>query len=168
MANLSLEILIRECSNTQRPNEDLFYDFSYANRENIHSIFKYRKFNYDFTDTLTCYNDGEHIIGYIGPSYDDFLYNVLRFLGLEHKNKVEDNEELTKKMLERVKRLSEIKTELELQKEFPVLFDDLIQGRRFIQGVERMSRKTEEEKQFLMAQVKSAAKHKDITIMHVP
>jgi len=146
MANLSLETIIRECRLPNRPKEDLFLDISLKNREFIHEIFKYKKFNYDFTDWVTCYNDGEHIIGFIRPSYDDFLRKIMLFLGASTKDRIQDNEELTQKLLNRVERLKQVRTESELKEEFPYLYDDLIQGRKFINDIEKMMQKYPEEK----------------------
>ena len=145
--NLSLHTLLRECRSTTRPQEDMFVDISLWNRENIHQIFRYRKFNYDFVDYITCYNDGEHVIGYLKPSYDDFLISITRFLGAYTSSDVVDNEELTEKLLQRVEKLKQIKTTYELKKEFPFLYDDLMQGRKYLDAVEKMAKETEEEQE---------------------
>ena len=144
--NLSLDTLIRECSKKTRPGEDIFADLSLWNRENIHEIFRYRKFKYDFIDYVTCFNDGESVIGYIRPSYDDFLIKLCRILGLSVGKEIKDDNSLTEKLMARVERLKQIQSERELRKEFPVLYDDLTQGRGFINDVEQMPKKTEEEK----------------------
>ena len=145
MANISLHTLIRECSLKNKNEYQLYNGFSLGNRYNIHKVFKYQKFNYDFTDYLAIYNDGEHIIGNIRASYDDFLYNVSKFLNVPIKGKMNDNEELTKKWLERIEKLKTINRESELKVEFPYLFDDLMIGREYISAVERMRKETEQE-----------------------
>ena len=143
--NLSMDTLIHECSKTSRPTEDIFVDLSLWNRENIHEVFRYRKFNYDFIDYVTCFNDGEHVIGMIRPSYDDFLIKVSRILGITDTREIVDDENLTKRLLGRIERLKQITSERELRYEFPSLYDDLIQGRGFINAVEQMPKKTAEE-----------------------
>ncbi len=144
---LSLDTLIRECSNRKIPKEDLFYQFCSWNRENVHEVFKYRKFNYDFIDYLTLYNDGEHVLGYVGPSYDDFLINICRFLGIWKRKDTKDDQDLTNRLLERIERLRNIRSEYELRREFPILYDDLVQGRNYIRNVESMPQNTEEEQE---------------------
>ncbi len=67
---LHLETLLRECAVNKDLRLDHFYYFSLANRSLIHDIFKYKKFNDDFTAFLTCYNDENHNISNITPSYD--------------------------------------------------------------------------------------------------
>ena len=51
-ADISLRTLIRECSNNKIASYDLFQMFRNTNRKNISTIFKYKTFNDDFTDTL--------------------------------------------------------------------------------------------------------------------
>ena len=146
LANLSLQTLIRECSLHKISDYDLYQNLALMNRENIHQVFRYRKFRYDFVDFVTNYTNGEYIVGNIRPSYDDFLYHIVSFLNLREPGKIEDDSNLTEKLYDRVKRLKSIQSEFELLEEFPVLYDDYIQGRKFIQTVEGTFRKTEEEK----------------------
>ena len=142
---LSLDTIIRECNKSGLPKDDIFYKFSKWNRENIHDVFKYRKFNFDFIDYVTLYNDGNHVIGFIGPCYDDFLMNICRFLGVRKRKDEKDDEVLTNRLLERIERLKNVRSEYELRREFPVLYDDLIQGRNYIREVENMPQTTPEE-----------------------
>jgi hypothetical protein len=133
--NISLKTLIRECSNNKRDNDSLYFDFLYSNRENIHSIFKYKKFNDDFIDTLACYNDLNCVIGIIRPSYAEFLIKLTELLNVEVDVVVDDNL-LDKKLRERLAILQNIKTEAQLASEFPLIYKDLIEGRKFIDSVE--------------------------------
>lgn len=135
---LNLDTIIRECSNMPILARDYFYYFSLQNRENIHEIFKYKKFNDDFTNTLSCNNNGEHIIGHIGPSYDEFLEKLVKLLGLEYKDDLKDDDDLTRMLLERVEVLKGIKSERELQIEFPLLYNDLINGRRYYNDLQKI------------------------------
>ncbi len=139
MVNISLKTLIRECANDPRLQQDIFQDFSLMNRENVHEVFKYKKFNYDFTDYVTCYNDGEHVIGYIRPSYDEFVYAIAKFLGASITS-TKDEEEVDRRLQERLERLKAVSSEMELLKEFPYIHQDLVQGRRYIQDLKRMRR----------------------------
>ena len=144
---LSLDTLIRECSKTNIPKDDLFLKFRAWNRENVHEVFKYRKFNFDFIDYVTLYNDGEHVLGFIGPCYDDFLMNICRFLGVRKHKETKDDQDLTNRLLERIERLRNVRSEYELRREFPVLYDDLVQGRNYIREVEQMPLETTEEQE---------------------
>ena len=145
MINLSTEILIRECSLEDRTNQYLFGAISSNVRKQIHDVFGYNKFQYDFSDYLTCYNDGENPIGCIRPSYDDFLTKTSLFLGVKQI----DNDDifLTQKLLERVEDLRTINSEKELKEEFPYLYNDLMQGRKYIHEVEGMNPSNEEEQE---------------------
>ena len=146
MANLSLKVLLDECIIDKSQKENKFNEFCYRSREHLHQVFKYRKFQYDFTDYLTCYSDGEHIVGYIRASYDEFLKNTLRLLNIM-VDKVKDDDQLTKRMQQRLEVLKNINTERELQIEFPFIYGDLIRGRQFIQNVKRLPQETPEEKE---------------------
>lgn len=144
---LSMDTLIRECSLKNKTDEEYFYTFSYAIRKKIEEVFKYHKFHDDFSDSLTCYHDGENIIGYIRPSYHNFLTKLLSFLNMEEKESKEDDIFLTKEMLQKVLLLKSIQTETELKREFPVLYNDLMQGRKYIHDVEEEPIRTKEDKE---------------------
>ena len=141
MINVSLLDLIKTCSNGKKTNEEMFDDFSKINRENIHDIFKYKKFNYDFTDYLTIYKDEENddITGIVRPCYYEFFVNLLKFLNI--RGQKEDNEELTKELLSKVEELTNIKTETELKNNFPLLFNDLLNGRSYMNIVRKTNDK---------------------------
>lgn len=136
--DISLNTLIRECRTTRILPEDLFMMFRSANRENIHEVFRYKKFNDDFTDRLSCFNDGTYVVGNIKPSYDEFLDKLLTILNIKHNSKTKDDDELTKKMLARVKLLKGITTTSQLKHEFPLLYRDLFDGRNYIASLEKM------------------------------
>ena len=131
--DISLQTLLRECLIKKELERDFYYSFRLANRKNIHEIFKYKKFNEDFTDRLACYNTEENIVGMIRPSYSEFLEKLQIYLNVKPTTKDDDN--LTKKSLERVEVLKNIKTEKELKKEFPLLLDDLYKGRNYINNI---------------------------------
>ena len=95
--SISLGTVIRECS--KEPNLSLDHStyFSLKNRENVHEVFKYKKFNDDFASQLDCFNDGTNLIGMIRPSYGEFINKVTRLLNLRLRGKVADDDELTKR-----------------------------------------------------------------------
>ena len=80
--SLSLGTIIRECSLNPNLSMDHYYYFMSRNRENVHDVFRYRKFNDDFIDRVDCFNDGTNLVGRIRPSYDVFLGKLVRILNL--------------------------------------------------------------------------------------
>lgn len=151
MGNVLLSDFIDECSLGKKSKDEIFEDLSSMNRENIHEIFKYKKFGYDFADYLSIYTDKDNeIIGKICPCYDEFLCSVLRFLNIK-ADKLSDEDKLTKLMKERIEVLRNIKTEGELRDEFPIIFKDLVQGRAYIDQVDLMDKndpKTKEKRDY--------------------
>ena len=129
--SLSLGTILRECSNDPNLSIDHFYHFALVNRENLHQVFKYRKFNDDFVDKVDCFNDGNHLIGMIRPSYEEFLQKLMILLNVPVRGKIIDDENLTNQLMQKVERLKEVTSELELEIEFPMLYRDLIAGRRY-------------------------------------
>lgn len=136
IANLSLNTLIRECSKNPQEARRHYGYFGFVNREKIHEIFSYKKFNDDFIDNVSCYNDGKYQIGVIRPCYEEFLCKLLLLLNVKTDSATEDNEELTKKLYERLEVLKNVSSEAELRIEFPFLYKDLQDGRRYIKAVE--------------------------------
>ena len=65
---LSTNILINECNNGTKNTQDIFYDICLGNRKLVHEIFRYQKFNYDFSQQIACYNNGDYVVGYLRPS----------------------------------------------------------------------------------------------------
>jgi len=143
--NVSLETIIRECSLDPHLNQNHFFNFSLYNRENVHKVFRYKKFNDDFTKYLTCYNDGNYFIGTFRPCYEEFLYKLQVILNVPPKNSTVDDENLTKELNARLEVLKRITTHEELKKEFPLLYRDLTDGRSFIDEIERMIKKYPED-----------------------
>lgn len=136
--SLSLGTILRECSKNPSLTQDYLYYFSLKNRENYHATFKYKKFNDDFISRVDCYNDGNYTVGTIRPSYEEFLEKLCRLLNLKTRGKIEDNDSLTEELLKRVERLKEVKTEKELQEQFPLLAKDLRDGRSYFKSLQRL------------------------------
>lgn len=136
--SLSLGTILRECSLNQDLMQEHFYYFSLTNRENLHEVFRYKKFNDDFVDHVDCFNDGQYVVGVIRPSYDEFLEKLVRLLNLPVKGVIKDDDTLTKRLLERVNVLASIKSESELKNEFPLLAKDLYDGRRYLADLQKM------------------------------
>lgn len=127
---LSLDVLLNQCAKDENIIKYL-NDINHANNEIIHNIFRFQKFNYCFSNKLEVRNNGE-VIGYIGPSYDEYLRNICLFLNVPVEGKIIDNEELTNKLNVRLLVLNSIKTEKELKKEFPYIYQDLMEGRKLM------------------------------------
>ena len=136
IANLSLHTLIRECSKDPQEARKHYSYFEMVNRSRIHEVFAYKKFNDDFIDNLTVYNNGEYLIGRIRPCYDEFIAKLMIILNVKPLGKVADDDSLTRILLERVEVLKSITSEIELKHEFPYLYKDLQDGRRYIRNIE--------------------------------
>lgn len=136
IANLSLNTLIRECSlNPQEARKHYAY-FDYINRERIHEVFAYKKFNDDFIDNVAVYNTGEYQIGVIRPCYEEFVTKLMLLLNVKPISRIKDDETLTEKLNERLEVLKNITSEIDLRKEFPLIYKDLQDGRRYIKEIE--------------------------------
>ncbi len=139
--DISLDTLINECF----LNKDLSYEhkryIENVNRENIHDVFSYKKFNNDFVSELSCYCDDNSFIGRIRPSYDYFLKTLVDILNLDNKENISDDQELTEKLMERVNLLKSITTMEQLYKEFPKLYYDLIDGRSYYKSLQKFKGK---------------------------
>ena len=136
--SIPVSTLIRECSKNLNLMQDHYLYFALKNRELIHQVCKYRKFNDDFVTQVDCFNDGENIIGMIRPSYDDFLYKLIWLLNTPITKQPQDDEKLTDLLLSRVERLKEVTSEQELEIEFPQLYRDLINGRRYYRDLQNL------------------------------
>lgn len=136
IANLSLNTLIRECSLNPQDARKHYEYFDLVNRERIHKVFSYKKFNDDFIDNVSVYNNGEYQIGVIRPCYDEFITKLMLLLNIKPVKGIKDDENLTKILNERLEVLKNITSEYDLKKEFPFLYKDLQDGRRFIRQVE--------------------------------
>ena len=139
--DLSLTTLMKECS--INPNLVLEHQsyFRLKNRENVHEVFRYKKFNDDFVDTVSCYRKEGELIGIIRPSYDEFLRKIVNALNLPVYGKIIDNDDLTRKLLERVEDLKKIKSERELYHSFPQLYKDLHDGRRYYEQLQQLRKR---------------------------
>ena len=88
IANLSLHTLIRECSKDPQEARKHYSYFEMVNRSRIHEVFAYKKFNDDFIDNLTVYNNGEYLIGRIRPCYDEFIAKLMIIKNKQNNGKI--------------------------------------------------------------------------------
>ncbi len=145
MAELSIYTLINECRKDNISKDDCYKYFNAKNKENVHKVFGYRKYNYNFTDYVTCYHDGSKIIGYIRPSYDDFLRNLCLFLNIPITGEIVDNEELNTLLMSRLNFLKNIRNVWELKEFFPIIHQDYIDGRKLYAQIEAKKPKEDED-----------------------
>ena len=113
------------------------------NRENIHSVFKYKKFSDDFSNELTCYRKDDELIGMIRPSYEEFLTKIQ--IDLNEKPCLVDDDKLTNKLLNRVEVLRNISSEHQLREEFPAIYKSLQDGRNYIRPLNNKRKSLENE-----------------------
>ena len=119
---------------------DHLMNFRLKNRENFHEVFRYKKFNDDCVDHVTLYREDKYLIGVVRPSYDEFLEKLVHLLNLPVKGSIKDDDTLTTRLLERVEVLKGIKTERELQAQFPLLYKDLQDGRKYFNDLANLRR----------------------------
>lgn len=154
--NIDLNKLIDICSNGRKSREELLKTFNIMNDKNIHEVFRYRKFNDGFSDKVTCYNDGSEVIGVVRPSYVEFLTKLFTILNVNPKLRYligKDDQDLEDVLKARIEVLKYVQNEADLQNEFPILYKDLQDGRKYINDIRKRRRElakdttmTEEEK----------------------
>ena len=151
--NIDLNKLIDICSNGRKTKEELLETFNIMNDKNIHQVFKYRKFNDVFIDKITCYNDGDKIIGTMCPSYKEFLEKIFTILNVNPKLKYligKDDQDLEDVLKARIDVLLNLQDEAMLSREFPVLYRTLQDGRNARHDIDR--RKSELKKNTTISQ----------------
>lgn len=115
--------------------------FNLTNREYIHDIFKYQKFNDDFAKNIIVQNNGKKdFIGSFKPSYVEFLDSIIEALNFKSEKTITDDEELTKKLEERIEFLRTLPDDAWLYNHFPVLYRNLQDGRNYINEVEKLKK----------------------------
>lgn len=151
--NIDINKLIDTCSNGRKTKEELLKDFNAINDKNIHEVFKYRKFNDGFIDKLTCYNDGDKIIGTMCPSYKEFLEKIFTTLNVNPQLRhliSKDDQDLEDVLKARIDVLLNLQDEAMLSREFPVLYRTLQDGRNARHDIDR--RKSELKKNTTISQ----------------
>ena len=137
----SLKSMIRECSINPKLAFEIFNDISLRNRENIHDVFKYKKFNDDFVSSLAVYCDENQFIGAVKPSYEFFIERLIQLLNVDvNLDKVTDDE-LTTILLNRIDFLKKIRRERDLREHFPLLYKDLIDGRNYYNSLQKFKKR---------------------------
>lgn len=133
LVNLKVKDLIKYCSLNNKKEEFIINDFRQTNRENIHEVFKYQKFNDDFTDFITLNNNGKFT-----PCYDEFLAKLGKNLGIK-RNRYDhyDNEELTNELMERLKLLRTL-PDNEIYNQFDNIDKDYKEGKKYYKEIEKL------------------------------
>lgn len=130
MLNIGVYSVISQCILDPEEKKYLFSSVNCSTHKFIHDIFKLRKYGYDFGDFFTIYSDGEEIVGSIRPSYDEFIDFLSKALNT-HLDSVIDDDNFEEICRERIQVLSQIKSADELQREFPIIYQDFIHGREY-------------------------------------
>lgn len=142
--DIPLKMMIRECSlNPNLSFEDFNY-FALKNRDNIHDIFKYKKFNNDFVSTIAVYADDNNFADKFMPSYEFFINQLIEILNANVPVNMEDDKKLTKILLQRIDILADIKNEYQLRDNFPILYRDLIEGRKYYNSLQYLKKNNPE------------------------
>lgn len=147
--NINLYELYKTCHKDGTDFEEVIKKFHLANRENIHKIFKYKKYEDDFSDFISCTTSSNAVVGTFTPSYDNFLIGIMNTLGLDYKKFDKDDDALTEALMERIERLRVCQNKADLYSNFRELFNMLIKGINDIKEIEKKKNKTEEEKELL-------------------
>ncbi len=134
--DIPLKMMIRECSLNPNLSFENFNYFALKNRDNIHDIFKYKKFNNDFVSIITVYADDNNFADKFMPSYEFFINQLIEILNANVPVNMEDNEKLTEILLKRLEILADIKNEKQLKESFPLLYRDLVDGRRYFNSLQ--------------------------------
>ncbi|MBQ9019178.1 MAG: hypothetical protein IJ097_02565 [Bacilli bacterium] len=132
LLNINLKELIKYCSLNNKREDFIINDFRLKNRENIHKVFKYQKFNDDFTDWITFNSNGKFT-----PCYDEFLTKLEKILNIPEQK---DSDELTEKLTERLKKLRVLADNADLHNEFPIIYKDYQEGKKLIKELEIMKK----------------------------
>lgn len=130
MLNIGVYSVISQCILDPEEKKYLFSSVNCSTHKFVHDIFKLRKYGYDFGDFFTIYSDGEEIVGSIRPSYDEFINFLTNALNT-HLDSVIDDDNFEEVCRERIQALSQIKSADELQREFPIIYQDFIHGREY-------------------------------------
>ena len=130
MVNLQVDKLIKYCSNNKISDKELLEKIKLLNRDSnsiVHNVFKYRKFNDDFVDRITIYDDNT-----IKFCYDEFLIKLFKYLNIDTKPNSLNEEEINKVLLDRLNLLRSIKHAPELFREFPTIKEDYFKGIEYL------------------------------------
>ena len=140
---ISLSSMIRQCSLNRQLVNIHYKNIGLGNREIIHDTFRYKKYEDDLVERVDVFCDENHFMGMIRPSYDYFLESIIKSLNEDIDIIQDGEEEITKKLNERVERLKTIKKEDELKNEFPLLYRDLVNGRKSFRQILKLKRENE-------------------------
>ena len=141
--NIDINKLIDICSNGRKTKEELLETFNIMNGKNVHDTFKYCKFNDNFIDKVACISDGTKIVGTLAPSYTEFLDKIFKILNVNPNLRyliAADDDNLEEVLKARIEILKTMQNEGALSKEFPMLYDDLRDGRKVINSIRQQLR----------------------------
>jgi hypothetical protein len=112
--------------------------FNLTNRELVHDKFKYQKFQDDFAENIEVVaDDKKGFVGTFRPSYEEFLFSILKALNVNTNRSYIDDVSLTDLLHSRINLLKTLPDEAWLYNNFPVLYRNLQNGRKYIKEVEK-------------------------------
>ena len=110
--------------------------YNLTNRELVHEVFGYQKFQDDFADNIKYVNDGKYFIGTFRPSYEEYIRSIIKALSLKLTKGTKDDDKLTELLLDRVEILRTLQDRADLYNEFPILYKIFQEGKKFIAEIE--------------------------------
>lgn len=133
LANIPIDLLIDVAKKDGKTKEELKEEFRKLNQEHVHSIFGYRKFNDDFADSISIYDNGG-VIGLTTFSYAEFISKLAKALNVDIGNKYKvTEEELNKKLHEGLEKFKEaiILGRAEVHNEFNDIYKDYQKAKEY-------------------------------------
>ena len=123
---LSLETILRECIKPEYKGKEnrIRHKFNSQNNDNIHEVFRYRRYTDTFSDFITVKIKGDKTGEkqfYFHPSYKEFLLKLQIILNRRLENSATE-EEIEKALKERIEVLKETANLYDLQIKFPQIY----------------------------------------------
>lgn len=141
---LSLETILRECIKPEYKGKEngVRHKFNSQNNENIHEVFKYRRYTDTFSDFITVKIKGDKTGEkqfYFHPSYKEFLLKLQIILNKRLENSATE-EEIEKALKERIEVLKETANLYDLQIKFPHIYKDYKAGVKKLDEISDLKR----------------------------
>lgn len=110
--------------------------YKLTNRELVHEVFGYQKFQDDFDINIRYTNDGKNFIGTFRPSYTEYIKSIIKTLNLKLPKGIRDDDNLTNLLLDKVEILRTVQNSADLHNEFPLLYRIFQDGKKFMKEIE--------------------------------
>ena len=120
LATINVEHYLNEVANNNYAKNDyLFLKNNYLKKQK--RLFGFYKFNESFSNTMSIYGNEENIMTTTKFNYDEFITKIGKILNIKNNNR-EDTLRI------KINELKEIKSIDELKNQFPLIYEDYIQG----------------------------------------